>query len=178
MSRRRKRKRWEEEEDRSASVTRGEKYGRKYIGSRWLVVVNACRVVDEDSRGLGSTIGSRGEGNLEETNGAGKGKGRSSAYFHLAASVAGAKIHFPTKCRHGRASSCWSWYSTCVMLARIFPYINFIPGRKCGWVVGWSGGGARLHVATPWWWCAASWARATCSRICCLILLRFFASFI
>lgn len=34
--------------------------------------MNACRVVDEDSRGLGSTTGSRGEGNLEETNGAGK----------------------------------------------------------------------------------------------------------
>lgn len=78
------------------------------VRSRWLVVVNACRVVDEDSRGLGSTTGSRGEGNLEETNGAGKGKGRSSAYFYLAASVASAKIHFPTKCRHGRASSCWS----------------------------------------------------------------------
>lgn len=102
---------------------------------------------------------------MEETNGAGKGKGRSSAYFHLAASVAGAKIHFPTKCRH------WEGLQLLVVIfymrnARANISIHkFHTGKKA------------------WWWAAAHGCTslrrpllmmphpgdATCSRICCLI---------
>ena len=111
-------------------------YARMY-GSRGVECLRGCRW--RLQRFTCSTTA----GNPVETNGAGKRKGslervfppcrlhrETLKYIFLASVVAG-----------GGLRSCWSWYSTCVMLARIFPYINFGPGES-------RRRAARLHTST------------------------------
>lgn len=64
-----------------------------------LAALNACEAVDEDSRGLRVR---RQPATRRKRMAREKGKGRWSAYFHPAASIVNAKIHFPSKCRRGR----------------------------------------------------------------------------